>query len=367
MANLVAWPEAAHRAQCPKEQSCPQPLAIFGHILQWLWNGRACSSLPDSQFGRVRRLFVFVREGKLQGQAPLPKRAPHHVARSAVNHGKRAQRALPVSRHGGSGEWSRPLHCAQACKLDEERCPTLICAGYSCKNLSKLNCNPKEFVLRSATGSSGETAQALLKYLNDWRPAVALLENVEEMAREADESDNVSYFLEELEKLGYAMATKLLDSSHYGMAAIRRRAWQVVLSRSAFQSDNKELDKAAQDIVQMACGLAIGSWPLEDFLLSNDHDLVQQEFQRRVQTSGRGSIAAQEGWKAQHREFFQSKGIPWTAVQVPAAVRESPWYVFLTERGRALNNGSFCRPDSFCLPLPGSEMPLAALTLTLAA
>ena len=228
-------------------------------------------------------------------------------------------------------------HCIvhkQTCKLDEERCPTLLCAGYSCKNLSKLNCNPKEFVLRSATGSSGETAQALLKYLNDWRPAVALLENVEEMAREADESDNVSYFLEELDKLGYAMATKLLDSSHYGVAAIRRRAWQVVLNRSAFQSDNKELDKAAQDIVQMACGLAIGSWPLEDFLLSNDHDLVQQEFQRRVQTSGKGSIAAQEGWKAKHREFFQSKGIPWTAVQVPAAVRESPWYVFLTERER---------------------------------
>ena len=233
-----------------------------------------------------------------------------------------------------SGEGACVVH-NKRCQLETEACPTVLMVGYSCKTLSKLNpaSRDKEFALRSGAGSSGETAQALLVYLRDWRPSVAILENVDEMAKDADESDNVRYFLSELDSMGYAFATKLLDSSHFGMAANRRRAWQVVLNRASFDCDEKELDDVAQSVMKLASKLVVGSWPLEDFLLDFDHPLVQQELQRK-EDKGPASRGMPEGWRAKHREFFQNKGIAWTALQVPDEVKESPWFKFLTERER---------------------------------
>ena len=115
-------------------------------------------------------------------------------------------------------------------------CPFLIVCGYSCKNLSKLNANNRAGVLRAGLGSSGETCDYLLNYLKNFRPAVALLENVEEMARDCEESDNVAYFLGKLEDLEYAFATKLLDSSNYGLPQRRLRSFQILLNRRVFQT-----------------------------------------------------------------------------------------------------------------------------------
>ena len=235
-----------------------------------------------------------------------------------------------------SGEGACVVH-NKRCKLETEACPTVLMVGYSCKTLSKLTPanKDKEFALRTGTGSSGETAQALLVYLRDWRPSVAILENVDEMAKDADESDNVRYFLSELDNLGYVFATKMLDSSDFGMAANRRRAWQVVLNRGSFNCGEKELNDVAQSVMKLARELAVGSWPLEDFLLDFDDPLVQQELQRREDKSpaSRGLL---EGWRAKHREFFQNKGIAWTALRIPEEVKLSPWFKFLTEREREI-------------------------------
>ena len=134
---------------------------------------------------------------------------------------------------------------------DMKRDPFIVICGYSCKNLSKLNPCSKETVLRSAIGSSGETANALLSFLKNCRPPVALLENVEEMGREADVSDNVSFFFSELDNLGYAMATKVMDSIQYGVPQVRKRAWQVLFNRSSLAAGKAELDKVAQEVMRV--------------------------------------------------------------------------------------------------------------------
>ena len=64
-----------------------------------------------------------------------------------------------------------------------------------------------------------------MKYLRQHRPVAALLENVEEMSRESQDSDNVAFFLEQLEGLDYSLATKLLEASHFGLPQARKRAW----------------------------------------------------------------------------------------------------------------------------------------------
>ena len=50
-----------------------------------------------------------------------------------------------------------------------------------------------------------------------------------------EESDNVAYFLSKLEELDYAFATKLLDSSNYGLPQRRLRSFQILLNRRVFE------------------------------------------------------------------------------------------------------------------------------------
>ena len=218
---------------------------------------------------------------------------------------------------------------------DMKREPFIVICGYSCKNLSKLNPCSKETVLRSATGSSGETANALLAFLKNCRPPIALLENVEEMGKEADVSDNVSFFFSELDNLGYAMATKVMDSIQYGVPQVRKRAWQVLLNRGSFAAGKEELDEVAQEVMRVASSLSVGCPHMESFLLDVDDEYLQAELERRKKASGK-SPGTQDQWKGKHREFFQNKGVPWTALQVPAAVKASPWCSLLTEREREI-------------------------------
>ncbi|CAE7413547.1 unnamed protein product [Symbiodinium sp. CCMP2592] len=192
--------------------------------------------------------------------------------------------------------------------------PLLVVVGYSCKQLSKMNNASNVGVLRSQTGSSGETCFALMKYLRQHRPVAALLENVEEMSRESQESDNVAFFLEQLEALEYSLATKLLEASHFGLPQARKRAWQVLLNRSVFDCSTETLDSIAQAILNTASSLGCQPRPAVDFLLPDNDRYVE------------------EAWRQRHRDFFATKNIAWTEIKLPEVVQSSPWACLLTER-----------------------------------
>ena len=222
--------------------------------------------------------------------------------------------------------------CARHSQLCPVRSlPFLAIIGYSCKNLSRMNSKANQSVLRSMTGSSGQTAEAMLRYLETHRPMVALLENVEEMARDADVSDNVLYLFNELEKLGYAFATKLFDTSHYGLPQARKRAWQILLNEGCFVGGTEQLEQRARDMLKLAEHLQIPEpWSLERHILPDDAECVKAELERkRLHKKAEGP--GDQNWRKHHREFFQSKGMSWSRVQAPA-VANAPGFELLTMR-----------------------------------
>jgi hypothetical protein len=157
----------------------------------------------------------------------------------------------------------------------------LALVGYSCKNLSRLNPASNVGVLRAVSGSSGETCQSLLRYLRFFRPVVCLLENVEEMARDEDDSDNVAFFLSSLEGLDYSFATRVMDSSRFGLPQTRRRAWQVLLNRNVFMCEPAELDQIALRIMSTAADLGCQPEPAADFLDEDDDPYLEELLLRK--------------------------------------------------------------------------------------
>ena len=97
-------------------------------------------------------------------------------------------------------------HCAR----HERKClvsgkAILSVIGYSCKNMSRLCCEQVGHVLEMGIGSSSETCEAMLAFVNKFRVPIVIMENVEEMGKERHESKNVAYLYEEVESLGYGI------------------------------------------------------------------------------------------------------------------------------------------------------------------
>ena len=197
-----------------------------------------------------------------------------------------------------------------ACEVHGKKCSLpalvfLIMVGYSCKTLSRLNpngCQPG--ALRAGSGSSGETCQALLEFLRVHRPPVCLLENVEEMGRDEDKSDNVAYFLEKLEEHGYVVASHVFDTADFGLPQHRKRAWQIALCAHAFQDPNGA-QEAVLAMMSVAKRLNMKEpLSLERFLLPEDHPAVQAELGRKTNAGNPGNG---ENWKQKHKEFLKKK------------------------------------------------------------
>ena len=161
---------------------------------------------------------------------------------------------------------------------------------------------------------------------------VALLENVEEMARDADVSDNVLYLFNELEKFGYAFATKLFDTSHYGLPQARKRAWRILLNEGCFVGGTEQLEQRARDTLKLAEHLQIPEpWSLEKHILPDDAECVKAELERK-RPHKKAEGPGDQNWRKHHREFFQSKGMSWLCVQAPSAVANAPGFELLTMR-----------------------------------
>lgn len=223
------------------------------------------------------------------------------------------------------------------CHVHEKKCtlPPLVflaMVGYSCKTLSRLNpsgCQPG--ALRAGSGSSGETCHALIEFLRVHRPVVCLLENVEEMGRDEDKSDNVAFFFEKLEEHGYVVASHVFDTADFGLPQHRKRAWQIALCAHAFENP-EEAQTAARAMMSVAKGFSMEKpWSLERFLLPEDHPAVQAELARKTNAGNPGNG---ENWKQRHKDFFQKKGIAWNLLQLPPEIMASPWISRLTARER---------------------------------
>jgi hypothetical protein len=122
------------------------------------------------------------------------------------------------------------MGCAK-CVFHDDNCQILAeqflaIVGYSCKDLTRLKTTSKEGVLAKGTGSSGLTCRGMFDNVRATRPRVALLENVEEMARDEMDSSNVDFLHNSFRVMGYGVASQLLDSSRFALPNRRPRAVQ---------------------------------------------------------------------------------------------------------------------------------------------
>ena len=106
----------------------------------------------------------------------------------------------------------------------------LSSCGFSCKNFSRcVNVHKSEAsssystrqqflqsILKEGRGSSGDTCQGMLKFLDAHRPKYHIWENVDDLMNGANEG-NLDFLLEALETVGYACTCEVLDAQYYGV------------------------------------------------------------------------------------------------------------------------------------------------------
>jgi site-specific DNA-cytosine methylase len=102
-----------------------------------------------------------------------------------------------------------------------------VWAGFSCKNLSKLNEHQMLFqnCLVTGQGSTGKTYFGIMSYLKKHRPLIMFLENVRALLGTNKSRDNIMALIRDAASLGYLVLYICVDAAAYGLPQQRLRAW----------------------------------------------------------------------------------------------------------------------------------------------
>jgi len=229
----------------------------------------------------------------------------------------------------------------------------LMSAGFSCKNMSKLFSSrvgtagqfvKKKSCLADGSGSSGETLDALLSYIQSHAPTILVLENVQDILLPS-QAQNHDHLLAVLKEVGYAAHVVELVSTSYGSPQRRRRAYIVGYKVPSGWSYDAVLDRA-KAALDLAKGLELPERRPDEIFLSNKSAYVQSECKRRM--DHRDSLSPQElsrdleEWKDKNRKLLERDGIACSRCVVPEKHRSSaPWYGILTPRQRMVLGHGF--------------------------
>ena len=133
------------------------------------------------------------------------------------------------------------LHKGNAdCCVHSKVCPVpkdnfFETCGFSCNNLSRLLAPPEgqtrsemlQRIFREGAGTTGSTFSGLIAHLKQAAPAFVMWENVEDAMGEATDDGEIlrSAFC----AAGYAISTRLLDSSNYAFPQCLSRIYGVAM------------------------------------------------------------------------------------------------------------------------------------------
>ena len=240
-----------------------------------------------------------------------------------------------------------------------------IC-GFSCKDLSRLsnkfNGAARDTVLKMGMGTSGGTFQAVLGYAKLVRPAIVILENVDEMMRE--NSPNVTYLHQAFADIEYAGASKVMNSSDYGLPQARVRAWFVILDLRRFGCAAVEAQAMAQTMLSRTELFKTSPRSLESMCLKEQDPRLDSELARR-QESAKGDCSAGTTWFETHRNFFKTKGLTWQGVKLPPSAdfagKSLVPIAAVPGEASAVLRVAACGQHHFCRHLP-EDRPLVVRT-----
>jgi site-specific DNA-cytosine methylase len=232
------------------------------------------------------------------------------------------------------------------CEVKAHSFLTII--GYSCKTLSKAIPIKKSSVLATGQGTSGETCHALLKYVSASRPRCLLLENVDEMAKAEEVSNNVQFLHSELRARGFALAVALLNSADYYSPQDRRRAFCFAIDTEAWGMTLEEAEAYCVKMLDLAKSLAHAAPPpLDKFLLNSQDNRLAEELSRRQ--SSKQSVARAATYVEKHQSYMASKGVSWTRLTAPPATEQSPWFQLLPRREQEIVCFGFAVEPELCM------------------
>ena len=127
-------------------------------------------------------------------------------------------------------------------KIDEKTIPDfdILCAGFPCQKFSIAG---KQ---EGFTGSNGTLFFDIIRILEHKKPSIVLLENVKNLARH-DGGKTLSIILKELNRVGYDVYYKILNSKNFGVPQNRERIYFVCFLKKfkiknyTFPTGNKKI------------------------------------------------------------------------------------------------------------------------------
>lgn len=147
----------------------------------------------------------------------------------------------------------------------------VLIAGFVCKDLSRLNTQPKGL---EDNGESGDTWRAIYSYAKRFRPSIVLLENVKGLSKLWDSVVTM------WDEIGYEAAWLIRDTKRYRIPQTRERMYMVAIERSHFGKDVKKAVVHWQELMdklQRQCSSPYESWLNNMLHESSDHSALNSE------------------------------------------------------------------------------------------
>ena len=237
--------------------------------------------------------------------------------------------------HMGKEKSSCSAHKAQCAIPTGVDGPVILSAGFSCKTLSPLSVMSKSEVpdaIKNRTGSTGTTLQGVADYCESHRVPLLILENVVEILN--PKTTNWSCLEQIMDSLGYSIHGMPVQAFKHGSPVPRERAYIIGVHRRRCGLDREK----AKEILAAAAGLIEATEfeapvSFDRLLLDPTHPVVTQELVNMKEASHEPTNKDVK-WPDQHLKHLSDAGIPYSAIVVPQAVRDSPWFEVLPHRSR---------------------------------
>jgi site-specific DNA-cytosine methylase len=160
------------------------------------------------------------------------------------------------------------------------------------------------------------------------RPKVCILENVDEILQPRC-SEDLEYLWDALQRVGYAGASKILQTKQFFLPQTRARAYFVLFDCAAMAFSVPEARERAFEVLEFTDIFHDEQLPLADFLLPIHDDSLGEELERR-QRAATGDKS--KSWVETHNQFLKSKGLTYTQIKADESFLENKWFQVLPSR-----------------------------------
>ena len=312
--------------------------AAFPGSARRVSNPGAAPSSPGSTAGESKPGSATSAPGSASG-VPSPASGPNAPGSAQGVSGSVSDPTAP-----GSVLWTDPTPClfcdiadlatgVAYCETHKKNCKVPHCTIFvcctSCKDLSRLTPGSISLRMPWSVGGSAQTFHGMLSYIEKWRPAIILFENVEAIKEAApgdSEETNLDIVLAEFASRGYECQHMSGDSSKYGVPQHRKRFYIIgvlVIANPHFSF----VERSIHDTFDTLRGLIrVGqrTAPCASQVLYDGTDA--QVLTNLTERSARTTNAAQQCYSVHNTiGAVIASGVSWSTVRPPAWMKTSPW------------------------------------------